>query len=96
MDKFPSHRWLWTGVAMFGCGVVMYVVSVITDIAHQPRVVSGTFLVLMPLCGVVGFILIGIAATKAKKEIRQLAAQAIAETHAAAQARRDQATRYGD
>ena len=18
MDKFPSHRWLWTGVAMFG------------------------------------------------------------------------------
>jgi hypothetical protein len=96
MDRRPSHRWLWSGVAMLWCGFGMLGVSVITGIAHEPRVVSGTFLALGPLCGVVGFILIGIGATKAKKENRQLAARAIAEARADARARRDQATRYGD
>ena len=96
MDKSSPKRWLWTGAAMFWCAVVMLVVSVITFSAHAPRFVSVAFFVLMPLCGVAGFILIGIGASKARKENRQLAARAIAEAHAAARARRDQAIRYGD
>lgn len=85
MDKSPSHRWLWSGIAMFGCGVAAYVASVIAFSAHAPRFVPVIFFVLMPLCGVAGFILIGIGASKARKENQELSAQAIAK----ARARRD-------
>ena len=88
MDKPPSHRWLWSSVVLLGCAFGLFGVAVITGLAHEPRVVSGTFLVLGPLCGVVSFVLMGVGATKAKKENRQLAARAIAEAHATTRARR--------
>ena len=89
MDKLPSTRWLRAGVAMLWCGGVMLGVFVITGLAHAPRLVSGTFLVLGPFCALVGFIFVGIGATKAKRDIRQLRTQAISKARAAAQARRN-------
>ncbi len=89
MDKSPPKRWLWTGAALFWCAVVMLAVSVITFSAHAPRFVSVTFFALMLLCGVAGFILIGIGASKARKENQELAARAIAKARAATRARRD-------
>jgi len=89
MDKSPPKRWLWTGAALFWCAVVMLAVSVITFSAHAPRFVSVTFSALMLLCGVAGFILVGIGASKARKENQELAARAIAKARAATRARRD-------
>jgi hypothetical protein len=88
MDKPPSVRWLRAGVAMLWCGAAMFGLFVITGLAHAPRLVSGIFLVLGPLCALVGFVVAGVAATKGKREMRQLRDQAIAKAQAAAQARR--------
>jgi uncharacterized membrane-anchored protein len=85
MDKSSPRRWLWTGAAMFWCAVVALVVSVIAFGTHAPRFVSVIFFVLMLLCAVAGFILIGIGASKARKENQELSARAIAR----ARARRD-------
>jgi len=87
MDKSPSMRRLWSGVGMLWFGGAMLVVSVITGLAHAPRLVSGVFLALGPFCALVGFVIFGTGATKAKKENRQLRDQAIAKARAAAQAR---------
>ena len=88
MNKPPSTRWLRAGVAMLWCGGVMLAVCVITGLARAPRLVPWTFLALGPSCALVGFIFMGIGATKGKREIRQLHDQAITKAHAAAQARR--------
>jgi hypothetical protein len=88
MDKSPSSRRLWSGVAMLWFGGAMLGVSVITGLAHAPQLVSGVFLTLGPFCALVGFVIFGIGATQAKKENRQLRVQAIAKARAAAQARR--------
>ena len=96
MSEFPSRRWLWTGAAMFCCGVVMLAMAVITSTAHAPRFVSVTFFVLLPLCGIAGFALVGIGASKARKENQRLAAQAIAKASASGRPRRNPATRHGD
>jgi bacteriorhodopsin len=88
MDKPPSIRWLRAGVAMLWCGGAMFVVFVITGLAHAPRLVSGIFLVLCPLCALVGFVLAGVAAGKGQREVRQLHDQAISKARAAARARR--------
>lgn len=89
MNEFPSRRWLWTGAALFGGGVVMLAVAAAASAAHAPRFIPVTFFVLIPLCGIVGFALVGIGASKARQENRRLAAQAIAKAHAPGRSRRN-------
>jgi hypothetical protein len=88
MNKPPSARWLRAGVAMLWCGGVMLAVCVITGLAHAPRLVPWIFLALGPFCALVGFIFVGVGATKAKREMRQLRDQAIANAHTAVHERR--------
>ena len=66
----------------------MLAVCVVTGLAHAPRLVPWIFLALGPFCALVGFIFVGVGATKGKREIRQLRDQASAKADAAAQARR--------
>lgn len=76
MDQQPSIRWLRIGVAILGVGVVMFAASIATGVAHLSKWVSGTFLVLMVVCALVGFALTLIGASKSRAENRRLVAQA--------------------
>lgn len=88
MERLPSTRWLRAGVAMLWVGGAMLAVSAITGVAHGPWLVSGIFLALGPFCALAGFVMFGVGATRARREMRQLRDQGISKARAAAQARR--------
>ena len=76
MIRSPSFRLGRVGVAMFFCGVAMLAAAIATGASHGPAVLSGTFLVLMVLFGLAGFIIIFIAARKMRGENARLVAEA--------------------
>jgi hypothetical protein len=80
MDRSPSLRWLRVGTGLFGVGVAMFAACVATALAHLPRVLSGTFLVLMVVCGLVGFCFVAIGASKGRAENQRLLDQVRART----------------
>jgi hypothetical protein len=65
---------------MLGVGVVMLASSIGTGVAHVSKWVSGTFLVLMVLCALVGFVFTLIGGSKGRAENQRLVAQALART----------------
>lgn len=76
MIRSPSFRLARVGVVMFCAGVAMLAASIATGASHGPRVLSGTFLVLMVLCGLAGFILFRVSAGKMRQENARLVAEA--------------------
>jgi choline-glycine betaine transporter len=80
MDRSPSSRWMRTGVLMVWVGVAMFAACVATGVAHGPRVLSGTFLVLMVVCALVGFCFAAIGASKGRAENQRLLEQVRART----------------
>jgi hypothetical protein len=72
MDRSPSLRWMRAGVLMVWAGVAMLAACVATGVAHWPRVLTGTFLVLMVVCGLVGFCFVAIGASKGRAENQRL------------------------
>jgi hypothetical protein len=83
-----SMRWLRSGVAMFGCGVLMFAASILSHAFHAPHGATVAFFVLLPVSALAGFILIGVGVTKAKAENERLAAQAVARARATTNAKR--------
>jgi hypothetical protein len=65
---------------MFGVGVAMFAAAIATGAAHGPKIVSGIFLVLMVVFGLVGFTLGLVGARKSRAETRRLVAQAAERT----------------
>jgi hypothetical protein len=90
MNKAPSSRWLWTGLAVFGGAAAMGLTAMVTAGTGAPQVVSQIFVALMLPFGIAAFILICIGGTKLRAENRQLVSQVITEGRAA-KARRDTA-----
>jgi hypothetical protein len=95
MNKAPSSRWLWTGLAVFGGAAAMGLTAMVTAGTGAPQVVSQIFVALMLPFGIAAFVLICIGGTKLRVENRRLVSQATTESRGA-KARRDTAFRRGD
>lgn len=67
----PSARWLRIGASMFALGAAMFAAAMATALTHGPRLLAIVFFVLIPVCGLIGFIFIAIASARHTAENRQ-------------------------
>lgn len=78
MDRSPSSRFLGASLGMMVAGVAMFAAAVATGAASGPKILSGTFMLLIVLCAVIGSIFGLVARSKGRAEIEQIKVQAAA------------------
>ncbi|MGH3166370.1 MAG: hypothetical protein ACRDN0_10815 [Trebonia sp.] len=84
-------RWLHSGVAALWVGVAMLAAAIATGVTHGPGFLVAVFVVLMVVCGIVGFCVALVGGRKSREEDRRLVAQA--RERAEAQTRHDRRPR---